>query len=274
MFTCYDTLLCVCVPVKVQKSDHPHSWDPCVNYCHPANSTLCNTSSTLNKSWTASNNNTINSLDYCKCKNTNRDGDQTSSSVCRMLFLRCNLLLQLWYLPVSLPALRLHQDPAARAPVPCPGLQFPWVHVTHSSNEGRGRKSTKAPVSSTSARLSVQTWSDLSKEKLVMFVCVFSVSRVQFGWSGWSSSSCGDQWGRPDRRPTQRLRRPAAGRNIRHRNTVRTPAYPIYWAWQLSREVSTHTRSNRNKLPLTSLLFLLQMCLWCTAFQYKSIKQR
>ncbi|XP_039972340.1 glutamate receptor-interacting protein 2 [Xiphias gladius] len=52
--------------VKVQKSDHPHSWDPCVNYCHPPNSTLCNTSSTLNKSWTASNNNTINSLDYCK----------------------------------------------------------------------------------------------------------------------------------------------------------------------------------------------------------------
>ena len=60
----------VCVPVKVQKSDHPHSWDPCVNYCHPQNSTLCNTSSTLNKSWTASNNNTINSLDYCKCKST------------------------------------------------------------------------------------------------------------------------------------------------------------------------------------------------------------
>uniref|UniRef100_A0A3B4ZWZ0 Glutamate receptor-interacting protein 2-like n=1 Tax=Stegastes partitus TaxID=144197 RepID=A0A3B4ZWZ0_9TELE len=35
--------------VKVQKSDHPHSWDPCVNYCHPQNSTLCNASSTLNK---------------------------------------------------------------------------------------------------------------------------------------------------------------------------------------------------------------------------------
>lgn len=61
----------ICVPVKVQKSDHPHSWDPCVNYCHPSNSTLCNTSSTLNKSWTASNNNTINSLDYCKCKRPN-----------------------------------------------------------------------------------------------------------------------------------------------------------------------------------------------------------
>ncbi|XP_029007795.1 glutamate receptor-interacting protein 2 isoform X4 [Betta splendens] len=52
--------------VKVQKSDHPHSWDPCVNYCHPPNSTLSNTNATHNKSWTASNNNTINSLDYCK----------------------------------------------------------------------------------------------------------------------------------------------------------------------------------------------------------------
>uniref|UniRef100_A0A3B3TM61 Glutamate receptor interacting protein 2 n=1 Tax=Poecilia latipinna TaxID=48699 RepID=A0A3B3TM61_9TELE len=26
--------------VKVQKSDHPHTWDPCINYCHPQNSTL------------------------------------------------------------------------------------------------------------------------------------------------------------------------------------------------------------------------------------------
>lgn len=69
----------VCVPVKVQKSDHPHSWDPCVNYCHPPNSTLCNTSSTLNKSWTASNNNTINSLDYCKCKNTSTDATRRTN---------------------------------------------------------------------------------------------------------------------------------------------------------------------------------------------------
>ncbi|XP_053724688.1 glutamate receptor-interacting protein 2 isoform X3 [Synchiropus splendidus] len=52
--------------VKVQKSDHPHAWDPCVNFCPPPNSTLLNTSATLNKSWAASNNNTINSLDYCK----------------------------------------------------------------------------------------------------------------------------------------------------------------------------------------------------------------
>lgn len=66
----------VCFPVKVQKSDHPHSWDPCVNYCHPPNSTLSNTSSTLNKSWTASNNNTINSLDYCKCKTINGHFDK------------------------------------------------------------------------------------------------------------------------------------------------------------------------------------------------------
>ncbi|XP_061689480.1 glutamate receptor-interacting protein 2 [Syngnathoides biaculeatus] len=55
--------------VKVQKSDHPHSWDPCVNFCPPlANSTHCNADSTLHKSWTASNNNVVNNnnLDYCK----------------------------------------------------------------------------------------------------------------------------------------------------------------------------------------------------------------
>ncbi|XP_057702767.1 glutamate receptor-interacting protein 2-like isoform X3 [Corythoichthys intestinalis] len=57
--------------VKVQKSDHPHphSWDPCVNFCPPpVNSTHCNASSTLHKSWTASNNNAVNNnnLDYCK----------------------------------------------------------------------------------------------------------------------------------------------------------------------------------------------------------------
>uniref|UniRef100_H3BXP3 Glutamate receptor interacting protein 2 n=1 Tax=Tetraodon nigroviridis TaxID=99883 RepID=H3BXP3_TETNG len=46
--------------VKVQKSDHPHSWDPC---------------SALNKSWTASNNNTINSVDYCKCRTADTPAD-------------------------------------------------------------------------------------------------------------------------------------------------------------------------------------------------------
>ncbi|XP_061543250.1 glutamate receptor-interacting protein 2-like isoform X7 [Phycodurus eques] len=58
--------------VKVQKSDHPHphSWDPCVNFCPPlANSTHCNAASTLHKSWTASNNVVNNNnLDYCKCE--------------------------------------------------------------------------------------------------------------------------------------------------------------------------------------------------------------
>uniref|UniRef100_A0A3Q2DAU5 Glutamate receptor interacting protein 2b n=1 Tax=Cyprinodon variegatus TaxID=28743 RepID=A0A3Q2DAU5_CYPVA len=28
---------------KQHDTDHPHSWDPCMNYCHPSNSTLCNT---------------------------------------------------------------------------------------------------------------------------------------------------------------------------------------------------------------------------------------
>lgn len=70
-------------PVKVQKSDHPHSWDPCVNNYYPPNSTLCNSSATLNKSWTASNNNTINSVDYCKCKaaNTHQDAAAAASVV-------------------------------------------------------------------------------------------------------------------------------------------------------------------------------------------------
>ncbi|XP_072307848.1 glutamate receptor-interacting protein 2 [Eucyclogobius newberryi] len=53
--------------VKVHKSDHPHSWDPCVNYYHPQNSSaLRDPSSTLTKTWTTSNNNTINAIDYCK----------------------------------------------------------------------------------------------------------------------------------------------------------------------------------------------------------------
>lgn len=68
-------------PVKVQKSDHPHSWDPCVNNYYPPSSTLCNTSSAPNKSWAASNNNTINSMDYCKCKRAGVHAE--SSSGCR-----------------------------------------------------------------------------------------------------------------------------------------------------------------------------------------------
>ncbi|KAJ0069037.1 hypothetical protein NL108_016516, partial [Boleophthalmus pectinirostris] len=53
--------------VKVHKSDHPHSWDPCVNFCHPQNpSSMHNPSSTLTKTWTPSNNNTIHAIDYCK----------------------------------------------------------------------------------------------------------------------------------------------------------------------------------------------------------------
>uniref|UniRef100_A0A3P8WE04 Glutamate receptor interacting protein 2 n=1 Tax=Cynoglossus semilaevis TaxID=244447 RepID=A0A3P8WE04_CYNSE len=33
--------------VKVQKSDHAHTWDPCVNFCHASNSALCNTTKAL-----------------------------------------------------------------------------------------------------------------------------------------------------------------------------------------------------------------------------------
>lgn len=48
-----------------------------------------------------------------------------SEGTAEVIFLFISLYLQLWYLPVSLPALRLHRAPAARAPAPCPGLQFP-----------------------------------------------------------------------------------------------------------------------------------------------------
>uniref|UniRef100_A0AAZ3SUX1 PDZ domain-containing protein n=1 Tax=Oncorhynchus tshawytscha TaxID=74940 RepID=A0AAZ3SUX1_ONCTS len=45
--------------VKVQKSDHPHSWDPCVNYCPPQHpSSHC-------KTWTTSNN-PSSTQEYCK----------------------------------------------------------------------------------------------------------------------------------------------------------------------------------------------------------------
>ncbi|XP_062842439.1 glutamate receptor-interacting protein 2 [Trichomycterus rosablanca] len=47
--------------VKVQKSDLPHSWDPCVNYCHSQHSTYCKT-----PTWTSTSNNLSGNQDYCK----------------------------------------------------------------------------------------------------------------------------------------------------------------------------------------------------------------
>ncbi|XP_026876009.2 glutamate receptor-interacting protein 2 isoform X3 [Electrophorus electricus] len=44
--------------VKVQKSDHSHSWDPCVNYCH---SSHCK-----NSTWTTTCSNPSSTHDYCK----------------------------------------------------------------------------------------------------------------------------------------------------------------------------------------------------------------
>uniref|UniRef100_A0A8C6SG65 Glutamate receptor interacting protein 2b n=1 Tax=Neogobius melanostomus TaxID=47308 RepID=A0A8C6SG65_9GOBI len=64
-------------PVKVHKSDHPHSWDPCVNYCHPQNSTtLLNPSSTLNK--------TLVSVNFSSSSTTTSGpGSQASSTLPR-----------------------------------------------------------------------------------------------------------------------------------------------------------------------------------------------
>uniref|UniRef100_A0A8C8GX78 PDZ domain-containing protein n=1 Tax=Oncorhynchus tshawytscha TaxID=74940 RepID=A0A8C8GX78_ONCTS len=48
--------------VKVQKSDNPHSWDPCVNYCPPQHpSSHCKTNT-----WTTSSN-PSSTQEYCKC---------------------------------------------------------------------------------------------------------------------------------------------------------------------------------------------------------------
>uniref|UniRef100_A0A8B9RD66 Glutamate receptor interacting protein 2b n=1 Tax=Astyanax mexicanus TaxID=7994 RepID=A0A8B9RD66_ASTMX len=49
--------------VKVQKSDHPHCWDPCVNYCHSQHPGQCKTSP-----WTTTSSNPSSTQDYCKCK--------------------------------------------------------------------------------------------------------------------------------------------------------------------------------------------------------------
>uniref|UniRef100_A0A8C1N6L7 Glutamate receptor interacting protein 2b n=1 Tax=Cyprinus carpio TaxID=7962 RepID=A0A8C1N6L7_CYPCA len=51
--------------VKIQKSDHPHCWDPCVNYCHSQHPGHCKTST-----WTSTSSNPSSSQDYCKCTYT------------------------------------------------------------------------------------------------------------------------------------------------------------------------------------------------------------
>ncbi|XP_067092608.1 glutamate receptor-interacting protein 2 [Osmerus mordax] len=56
--------------VKVQKSDHPHSWDPCVNFCHTPNPPLGHTPNAQNShnktsTWTASSTVSTNQ-EYCK----------------------------------------------------------------------------------------------------------------------------------------------------------------------------------------------------------------
>ncbi|XP_046731086.1 glutamate receptor-interacting protein 2 isoform X6 [Silurus meridionalis] len=47
--------------VKVQKSDHPHSWDPCVSYCHSQHATHCKT-----PTWMSTSSNVSSTQDYCK----------------------------------------------------------------------------------------------------------------------------------------------------------------------------------------------------------------
>ncbi|XP_016333397.1 glutamate receptor-interacting protein 2-like, partial [Sinocyclocheilus anshuiensis] len=62
--------------MKVQKSDHPHCWDPCVNYCHSQHPGHCKTST-----WTSASSNPSSSQDYCKsvvCTNFSPGSTTTS----------------------------------------------------------------------------------------------------------------------------------------------------------------------------------------------------
>uniref|UniRef100_A0A8C1WXM5 Glutamate receptor interacting protein 2b n=1 Tax=Cyprinus carpio TaxID=7962 RepID=A0A8C1WXM5_CYPCA len=62
--------------VKIQKSDHPHCWDPCVNYCHSQHPGHCKTST-----WTSASSNPSSSQDYCKsvvCTNFSPGSTTTS----------------------------------------------------------------------------------------------------------------------------------------------------------------------------------------------------
>ncbi|XP_073699809.1 glutamate receptor-interacting protein 2-like [Garra rufa] len=62
--------------VKVQKSDHPHCWDPCVNYCHSQHPGHCKTAT-----WTSASSNPSSSQDYCKsvvCTNFSPGSTTTS----------------------------------------------------------------------------------------------------------------------------------------------------------------------------------------------------
>ncbi|XP_051550367.1 glutamate receptor-interacting protein 2-like isoform X1 [Myxocyprinus asiaticus] len=64
--------------VKVQKSDHPHCWDPCVNYCHTQHPGHCKTAT-----WTSASSNPSSSQDYCKsvvCSNFS-PGSTTTSGI-------------------------------------------------------------------------------------------------------------------------------------------------------------------------------------------------
>jgi len=74
-----------CVLVKVQKSDHPHCWDPCVNYCHSQHPGHCKTST-----WTSASSNPSSSQDYCKCKHNKSFGKLQLSPFKISIFKRGN----------------------------------------------------------------------------------------------------------------------------------------------------------------------------------------
>ncbi|KAA0712410.1 Glutamate receptor-interacting protein 2 [Triplophysa tibetana] len=61
--------------VKVQKSDHPHCWDPCVNYCHSQHPGQCKTGT-----WTSGSSNPSSSQDYSVVCTNFSPGSTTTTS--------------------------------------------------------------------------------------------------------------------------------------------------------------------------------------------------
>lgn len=64
---------------------------------------------------------------------------------------------------------------------------------------------------------------------------IFGIELCRPGGTGFS---CGNERGHPEGGSTHRFWDPAAGRCLCHRNPIRSPGHPLYWARQPSWEVT------------------------------------
>lgn len=85
---------------------------------------------------------------------------------------------------------------------------------------------------------------------LALFVCLWcvpsfppassshSIFGIELCRPGGTGFSCGNERGHPEGGSTHRFWDPAAGRCLCHRNPIRSPGHPLYWARQPSWEVT------------------------------------